>query len=789
MARDDIVKISENNPAGEELVLEEDMNAPAMEIEFEGEEEKFNEQEEISPFLQHNANLADFLAEDPEGDSLLEEVSSNLMELFDADKESRSEWDSISSEAVGLLGFKIEEPDRPFAGACGASHPVLSQAVVKFQAKAYKELFPSQGPVRTRIMGAVTPEKEQQSLRVKEFLNYQTTQLMPEYGPQLDKLLFHTALYGSTIKKTYWDVPMNRPASRLVKAEDFVIDYYADDLETAERYTHVMKLTSNEIKKNQIAGQYRDVELGTSSDVDLTDTDEEVDEVHGRSQPNNMFGDQHTVLEMHIDMEIPGFEHPDGLLLPYIVVIEKDSQKVLSIRRNWREGDPDFSKKVYFTHYTFVPGLGFYGYGYLHLIGGLSKTATTSLRQLTDAGTFSNLPAGFKAHGLRMLAPDEPLSPGEWREANAPAGDLNKSLVPLPYKEPSRTLFELMKFMVETAKEFADQTDVVVAESSNYGPVGTTLALLEQSGKLFSAIHQRMHAAQGHDLKLLAELNFEFMPEQYPYQVSNGDQNIFKADFDPMVIDVVPVSDPNMPTEAHRVAKLNAILTTAMQDPGSHDMNAIRLDMYRAMGVDQPERYMKQQQQPYTGDPVTENSMALVGTPLRADPVQSDDAHIVTHAMLMQNPAFEENQGMKQIMLAHINEHLASKHRKEMIEMIAQRDPQAAEALMSNQQKFPPEMEQMIAIAAMEASDSVLKLDEAKARAMAGKSSDPIIEQQEREQDLQETKQNQDYNLAVGDQSLKEAEIMIDDQNADDDRAMKLRIEKLKLIEKGSSNG
>jgi len=780
-ARSDLIPIDDSPDVdAPEYTLDE---TPAMEVLFENEsilgESDILPDQTVNP-NDHHINLVEVYKQGEDGEVILKDIASEVMELYDADKESRSDWEGISADAVELLGFAITKKDKPFPGACGASHPVLSQAVVKFQAKAYKELFPAHGPVRTRIMGTASPEAQARSNRVKEFMNYQTTKLMPEYGPQLDKLLFHCALFGSAFKKTYYDAALQRPTSRLVKSEDFVIDYYADDLETAERYTHKMTMTDNEIKRYQMAGVYSEIELSSSEAPDLDETEELVDEMQGRSRPTQE-NDPRVILEIHINIDLPLFEDPSGLALPYVITIDEDSEQILSIRRNWKEADPNKSKIVWFTHYCFVPGLGFYGYGYLHLIGGLAKTATSSLQQLVDAGTFSNLPAGFKAHGLRMLAPDEPLLPGEWREANAPAGDLNKSLIPLPYKEPSSTLYQLMTFMVQTAKEFADQTDAVVSESSNYGPVGTTLALLEQSGKLFSAIHQRLHAAQGHDLNLLAELNFQYLPNSYPYPIEGGQQEVFKQDFDPNTIDIIPVSDPNMPTEAHRVAKLNAIISVAAQDPGAHDMNAIRLDLYRAMGVESPERYLKQQQQPQSGDPVFENSIAMVGQPLTVQPHQNDDAHILVHSMILNNQAFKDNQGMRQIMTAHLNEHMAAKHRKEMVEMIAQHDPKAAQALMAGQQKIPPEIENAIALAAMQASDAVLKLDEVKLKAYEGEMIDPEQALRDKELDLRERKQQLDYTIDQAQLLLDEEQMQIDDSNEDADRSAKVMLETMKI--------
>tara|TARA_R110000823_G_scaffold288766_2_gene407156 strand:+ start:14024 stop:16423 length:2400 start_codon:yes stop_codon:yes gene_type:complete len=767
------------NPA----LLSEEQLAPELEAiqeEFEIEiddddvtEDDFGDLEVVEKAF--SDNLAEAIAMEEEGESILEDLASELIELYESDVESRSDWEQISKEGVELLGLKIETMDQPFAGACGAHHPLLAQSVVKFQAKAYRELFPTGGPVRTRIMGAQTPEREDQAKRVREFMNFQTTIQMPEYGPQLDRLLFYTGLYGSGFKKTYQDPVLGRPASRFVRANDFVINYYATDLETCERYTHKMTLSHNDIRRYEIAGIYRPLDYKDPEQIEISEDVQINDESHGASQPEHSPTDPFVFLEMHVNINLDGYENEEGLQLPYIVTINEDEQKIVSIRRNWKEEDKSFTKRVWFTHYCLIPGLGFYGYGYIHLIGGMAKTATSTMRQLVDAGTFANMPGGFKAAGLRLLAPDAPMEPGEWREMNAPAGDIAKSLLPLPYKEPSPTLLKLLEFMVGTAKEFADNTEQVIADSTNYGPVGTTLALLEQSAKLFSAIHSRLHAAQAKDIRLLAELNYEFLPPQYPYQIAGGANQVFKDDFDLNSIDVVPVSDPNMPTESHRVAKLNAIMTLAGQDPAAHNMNSIRLDLYRAMGVESPERYMAQQQKPFVGDPVAENAAAMKGIPVHSTPTQHHDAHIAVHAMPLDNPAYAENQQMRQILMAHINEHLALKYQGEMMQMISQTDPEAAKALASGEQ-LPPEIEAAVSLAAANASDSILGLDKAKAQALIGEAEeDPIVEIQQEINRIREKDVDLKNTLERDKLKLKEIEVVIDDTNEDLDRAASIK--------------
>ncbi len=709
----------------------------------------------------HEANLADML-----DDQELNLIAMELSESFQNDKDSREDYDSIAEEGVTLLGLQDENGDEPFPGACGATHPALTQAVVKFQAKAYKELFPTEGPVRTRIIGAQTPQKTEQANRVRHFLNYQTQLQMPEYGPELDRLLFYVGLYGSAFKKTYWDATLQRPRTQYVKAQDFYIDYYASDLETAERFTHTYSMSQNEIRKYQIAGMFKDTEVMDSPMDGESNAEETANEAVGVSRPS-MQKDRVEILEMHVNLDLPGFEDENGIALPYIVHMTDDNT-ILAIRRNWNQDDQARKKKHFFTHFTMIPGLGFYGYGYLHLIGGLTKTATSSMRQLIDAGTFANLPGGFKAHGLRVLAPDEPIAPGEWREVNSPAGDLGKALQPLPFKEPSGTLFNLMQYVVNTAKEFADSSDHIVDNASNYGPVGTTMALLEQSSKMFSAVHKRLHSAQSKDLRILARLDHEYLPDMYPYEVAGGAQQVFKQDFNLKSIDVVPVTDPNMPSESHRIAKINAIMSIAQQQPASYNMEQIGMELFQAMGIDEPQRYLKKKQQPISADPITENMAVMKGAPLQAKPEQNHDAHLVTHALILQNKTYQGNQQMMQLLTSHIQDHMALKYRQEMMQMI--QNPQMQQALMSGQ-PLPPEMENQVALMAANAADQVNQLDIEKEKILSGEKDkeDPVSKQIE----LQQMELDLKRQVHMDKIALEESKMIIDDENKDEDRMLK----------------
>lgn len=724
------------------------------------------------PLEAHDSNLAEFMDE-----AELSTLASELIELYNTDKESREEWESIAERAVELLGFKLdEEADGPFEGASNVTHPLLAQAVVKFQSKAFKELYPAKGPVRTKIMGNQTTQRLQQAKRVADFMNYQTTCVMTEYGPELDRLLFQLALFGSAFKKTYYDFALGRPVSVFVKPQDFVINYYATDIETAQRYTHRMVMHKNEVRRLMNAGIFRKLDLGEAPAPELDSIDDLADDMQGRSQPS-LDSDQYTILEMYVTMDLPGYESNNAL--PYIITIEQETEEVLAIRRNWDEADIDQKPESYFTHYYFIPGLGFYGYGYMHLIGGLAKSATSSIRQLIDAGTFANLPAGFKAHGFRVVAPDEPLQPGEWRDVNAPAGDISKALLPLPFKEPSPTLMKLLDYTVSQGKEFADATDQMLEDATNYGPVGTTLALIEQSTKLYSAIHKRLHAAQTNDLRILARLDGKFLPDNYPYELPNGQTTVFRQDFDLNIISVIPVSDPNMPTEAHRLARLQTIMQNAQAFPQLHNIQSVLLDFYTELGVDQPERYMAQGQQPISADPVTEIAAAMRGMPIAANHSQNHDAHIRVKAAVLQNPAYAGNQQMAQILLANINEHLSLKFQMEMAQLSG--DPQIAQLMLSGQ-PLPPEIQNQIAFIAAENIDKLTQLDTVKAEIMEGTYKDPAMELAEREVQIKENKNSIDLLKVIladknraSDLQLKEAKIMLEDLNRDLDREVQIR--------------
>ena len=632
----------------------------------------------------HNENLAENM-----NDGDLEMIARELSDAYEGDKESRGDWSSTYAEGLELLGMQYEDRTNPFPGASGVSHPLLAESVTQFQAQSYKELFPAGGPVKTQIMGALNPQVEAQSQRVKEFMNFQLTHVMEEYEPELDQMLFHLPLSGSAFRKIYFDNTLGRPVSKFVSSEDLVVPYEATDLHTCSRITHVVKMMSNDLRKFQVSGFYRDIPVGEPSEGDPSEVQDKIDELDGK-QKTYTKDDVYTLLEMHVDLDLPGYEDANeageetGIRLPYIVTIEENSNQILSIRRNWNETDPLKIKKQYFVHYKFLPGLGFYGFGLIHMLGGLTKTATSVLRQLIDAGTLVNLPAGFKARGLRIRDDDQPLVPGEFRDVDAPAGDLRASLMTLPYKEPSGTLFNLLGFVIDSGKSFAAVADMKLGEGNEVNPVGTTMALLERGMKVMSAIHKRMHAAQGKEFKLLAKLFAESLPAVYPYQIVGGNQAIKAQDFDAR-IDVIPVSDPNIFSVTQRVTLAQQQLQLAQAAPQMHNIYEAYRRMYEAMGVQNIDAILMQPPQPQPKDPATENSEILAGMPAQAFPGQNHDAHIEAHFSMMHSTVVKSSPIVMANLQAHIMQHISLKAQEEI-----------QQEVMAQMQQLPPEQQQMM---------------------------------------------------------------------------------------------
>ncbi len=696
----------------------------------------------------HTENLADFLSD---GD--LDVISRDLVEAYEGDKDSREEWSSTYAEGLDLLGMKYEERSNPFPGASGVSHPLLAESVTQFQAQSYKELFPAGGPVKTQVMGMTNPQVEAQSGRVKEFMNYQLTHVMEEYEPELDQMLFHLPLSGSAFRKIYFDNTLGRPVSKFVSSEDLVVPYEATDLMTCARITHVVKMMSNELRKFQVSGFYRDIDLEDPKDDDPSKVKEKIDEIDGKKKAYTK-DNVHTLLEMHVDLDLPGYEDANeageetGISLPYIVTIEDNSGEILSIRRNWNEQDPLKIKKQYFVHYKFLPGLGFYGFGLIHMLGGLTKTATSILRQLIDAGTLVNLPAGFKARGLRIRDDDQPLVPGEFRDVDAPAGDIRNSLVPLPYKEPSGTLFNLLGFVIESGKSFAAVADMKLGEGNEVNPVGTTMALLERGMKVMSAIHKRMHMAQGKEFKLLAQLFAETLPNVYPYQVVGGNQAVKAQDFDER-IDVIPVSDPNIFSVTQRVTLAQQQLQLAQAAPEMHSLPEAYRRMYEAMGVQNIEALMPPPPQPQPKDPATENSDLLAGMPAQAFQGQNHDAHIASHFSLMTSTVVKSNPMAMANIQAHVMQHISLK---------AQEEIQAEVQQQMMQQQMMMEMQNRVAEREAELIDNfVTELEDA----LKDSTQDPLVELKKEELELRE----QDMERKAQEAQLK---LELEERKADD---------------------
>lgn len=620
--------------------------------------------EELIPF---DANLADFLEDNTLGD-----ISSDLVGAFEDDLESRSDWEDTYVKGLELLGVKTVERSTPFEGASNVTHPLVAESVTQFQAQAYKELLPSGGPVKTSVLGVSNSETEAQATRVKDYMNYLILDRMEEYDPDTDQMLFYLPLAGMTFKKIYFDQAKQRPVARFVPAQDVVVPYTATDLRSAPRITHVLKMSDNEVRKMQVAGFYRDVELSSAGDDEEDDVQSKVNELQGVSR-SSYTDDIRTVLEMHVELDLEGFEdigadgEPTGIKLPYIVSIDRDSDTVLSIRRNYVEADPSRESIPYFVPYKFLPGLGFYGFGLTHMIGGLGRAATSILRQLIDAGTLSNLPAGFKARGMRVSNSDEPLQPGEFRDIDAPGGNIRDAIIPLPYKEPSATLAQLLGALVDGGRRFVSVADQQAQSMGQEQPVGTTVALLERGMKVLSAIHKRLHHGQKQEFKILARIVSENLPTTYPYQLEGDAQQLKEQDFDGRV-DIIPVSDPNIFSMAQRVALAQEQLKLAQTNPQMHNLHSAYRRMYQALEVQNIDEILPPPPEPAPMDPAMENGRSVVGTPLQAFPDQNHEAHIQSHVAFFKLPLVQAMPHAVTGLLAHIMEHIALLARQQMME-------------------------------------------------------------------------------------------------------------------------
>jgi hypothetical protein len=675
---------------------------------------------------EHDANLADFIDE-----ATLQSMASELVGDFESDRESRQDWARAYVKGLDLLGMKIEERSQPWQGASGVFHPVLTEAVVRFQAQAMGELFPASGPVKTKIMGKLTPEKTDQADRVQTEMNYLLTEEMTEYRDETEQMLFKLPLAGSAFKKVYYDPLEDRPVAMFVPAEDFVASYGASDLASCPRYTHIMKKTSNEILELQVAGFYRDVDL-PDPEPDFSDIQEKYDELDGEHAVIED-DDRHTILEMHVTMNMPEeFDDPDGIARPYVITIDKTSREILAIRRNWYEDDAKKKKRLHFVHYKYLPGLGFYGTGLIHLIGGLAKSATSILRQLIDAGTLSNLPAGLKARGLRIKGDDTPLMPGEFRDVDVPGGAIRDSITFIPYKEPSGVLYSLLGNIVEEGRRIGSVADIQVGDMNSQAPVGTTLALMERSMKVMSGVQARLHAAMKNELRLLARIIRDYMPAEYAYEM-DGDFNR-QRDFDARV-DVIPVSDPNAATMSQRIMQYQAALQLSQQAPQLYDMGKLHRQMLEVLGIQDADDIIKLPEDIKPADPVTENMMMLKQEPVKAFKYQDHEAHIAVHMAAMQDPKMRElvgqspfAQAIGQAMAAHVTEHVAFQYRREIEKMLGVEMP-------NEDQPLPEDIEVEISRLAKDAAEKLLQKDqmEAQQQQIQQQQQDPVVQMQQME--------------------------------------------------------
>jgi len=683
--------------------------------------------DEENPEEDHNSNLALYLS-----DKELDEISIELMSSIEDDKTSREDWETQYTKGLDLLGFKHEERTRPFRGASAVTHPVLAEAAVQFQSQAYKELLPANGPVKTAIIGQANEELEQQAQRVQDYMNYQITYVMKDYETETDQMLFYLPLAGSAFRKVFYDSSEEKARSQFVPAEDLVVPYGASYLDDAERVTHIIKMNEIELKKKQIFGMYRDIDVRPYNEDDqVQDKYDSIEGVRSKGYTSDMY----TLYECHCYLDLPGYEDADGQKLPYIVTVDESSNKILSIYRNYEQGDALRKKKAYFVHYKFLPGLGFYGFGLIHMIGGLSKTATLALRQLLDAGTLSNLPAGFKARGIRIRDDDQPLQPGEFRDIDAPSGTIQGSLINLPYKGPDQTLFALLGFCVDAAKRFVSVADSKIGDASinQNAPVGTTVALMERGTMVISSIHKRLHNAQKQEFSLLAKTFQIYLPPVYPYSVGNVNPAIKQQDFDDR-IDIIPVSDPSMFSMSQRIAMAQTQLQMAQSAPQLHNLREAYRRMYVALRVPNIEQILPEPPQPQPMDPGMENGNAMRNMPLQVFPGQDHMAHIKAHQFFMSSNLVKNNMAVLMVLQAHISDHISAMANEE-IQQAAQ--AQMMQAQQQGVQMAPEEMQAIQAQSQKAIAQRIVeltqKLVEEEKQMMPDAGKDPLVNLKEEE--------------------------------------------------------
>jgi hypothetical protein len=732
---------------------------------------EINLEPEIETADDFDANLAEYL--DP---SYLQSLGEELVEDFSKDINDRKDWMQTYVDGLKLLGLKYEDRTEPWQGACGVFHPMLTESVVRFQSEGITETFPAAGPVKTVILGKDTPEKEDAAARVREDMNYQLTEVMYEYRPEHEKMLWNLPIAGSAFKKVYFDPSKGRQMAVFIPAEDIVVPYGASNLETSPRVTHVMRKTENEILQLQDAGFYSDVDLGEPT-YELDDIERQKAEETGMSAIED---DRFRILEMHVDIDLPGYEHknkkgkPTGIALPYVITVEKGTRKILAVRRNWYEGDKLHMKRQHFVHYQYIPGFGFYGYGLIHLIGGYAKSATMLIRQLVDAGTLSNLPGGLKSRGLRIKGDDTPIAPGEWRDVDVPSGSIRDNILPLPYKEPSQVLYTLFDRIVQEGRQFASSGDMKVSDMSAQAPVGTTLAILERTLKVMGAVQARMHYTMKQEFKLLKVIIAEFTPAEYSYEPEEGSRKARQSDYDS--VDVIPVSDPNASTMAQKIVQYQAALQLAQTAPQLYNLPLLHRQMIEVLGIKNANKLIPVEDDMVPCDPITENQNLLIMKPVKAFMEQNHEAHIQTHMAAIQNPKImqlmqmnPQAQSIQAAAMAHINEHIAFEYRRQIEEAMGHMLP------TEDQNKaVPPELADQIAAMAAQASQQLMQRDtqEVKQQQAQQQMQDPVVQMQMQELQLK----GQELQLKAQKQQIEAAE------KADRIRVEEARIEAQKEI-------
>jgi hypothetical protein len=705
-----------------------------------------------------NANLAEDLDE-----GALTQLSGDLLGEFDADINSRKDWLTTYVDGLELLGLKVEDRTEPWPGACNVYHPLMTEALVKFQAETMMETFPAAGPVKTVIVGKQTPEKEQSAERVKEDMNYQLTNEMPEYRPEHERMLWGLGLAGNAFKKVYYDPSMQRQVAMYVTAEDMVVPYGASSLETAERVTHVMRKTKNELRKLMVAGFYRDVELGEP----FADVDEAEKKIAEKLGFNPSEDDRYKILEMHVNLDLENGDSEDGIALPYVVTIEKGTGTVLAIRRNWNPDDELKTKRQHFVHYGYIPGFGFYCFGLIHLIGAFAKSGTMILRQLVDAGTLANLPGGMKSRGLRIKGDDTPIAPGEWRDVDVPSGAIRDNILPLPYKEPSQVLNQLMNQIIEEGRAFSNAEGLKVSDMSANAPVGTTLAILERTLKVTSAIQARIYYAMRQEFKLLKVIIRDYTPQEYSYDPEVGDRKAKQSDYDD--VDVIPVSDPNAATMSQKVVQYQAVMQMAQANPQIYDLAELNKQMLEVLGVKNIGKLIPSVDNEKPKDPVTENMNLLNGTPVKAFIYQDHQAHIQVHMAPMQDPKIAaligqnpQAQNIQAATMAHINEHIAFEYRKQIEETLGV-------PLPAPDDEIPKEEELQISRLAAQAAQQLLNKNTAEAAQQQAQQTaqDPLIQMQQQELQLKQQEVQIKAQKTMADIELEKARLELDKAKMD----------------------